>query len=438
MEDDESRSVKLAERAVEEHLRWKGKIQTLPKCPIGGIEDFAIWYTPGVAAAARAIAQDKEQSFELTGRGDQVAIVSDGSRVLGLGNIGPEAAMPVMEGKALLFKYLGGVDATPLCIARTEPSAIVDFVEAIAPSFGGINLEDLSTPKCFRVLEALETSLEIPVWHDDQQGTAVAAVAGLMGALRIVGKEIGKARISLIGAGAANTAVYRLLKAAGADPSLVRVCDSGGLLHGGRNDIEHDRVRLREKWMICTQTNPARQDGGIAEALEHADACLAFSEPGPDTISSEAVAGMAKDAIVFACANPTPEIWPETARQAGARIVATGRSDFSNQVNNALVFPGLFRGILDVRARRITERVALAAAAALVNRAAALGLDEEHLLPPLDDIEAAAAVAAAVASRARADGIAVRPLLQEDVYQHTVDRIRIARANATRCVTKAT
>lgn len=434
MSKAEARSLEIAARALEGHRRWHGKIQTIPKCPVTGIADFALWYTPGVAAAARAVAQDPMQSYELTGRGDRVAIVSDGSRVLGLGDIGPEAALPVMEGKALLFKYLGGVDATALCVARHETAEIVNFVHAIAPSFGAVNLEDIATPKCFRVLEDLQASLPIPVWHDDQQGTSAAAVAGLIAALEIVGKAMGEIRVALIGAGAANVSVYRLLKVAGADPARMRVCDSVGLLHSDRADLAADRDRLREKWMICTETNPERLEGGIAEALAGADACIAFSAPGPDLIAAEAVAGMVRDAIVFACANPTPEIWPETARQAGARIVATGRSDFPNQVNNALVFPGLFRGILDVGARRITERAALAAAHALVDRAKALGLGERSLLPPLDDIPSAAAVASAAAGAAMTEGLARLLISPEQVQEDTAARIAAARA-ATALIT---
>ena len=437
MSEDATRSADIARRALEGHRRWRGKIQALPKCPVRSIEDFALWYTPGVAAAARAVAENPAESYALTARGDRVAIVSDGSRVLGLGDIGPEAAMPVMEGKALLFKYLGGVDATPLCIARHDPQEIVDFVQAIAPSFGGVNLEDIATPKCFRVLETLQADLPIPVWHDDQQGTAAAVLAGLMGALEIVGKSMAEIRIGLIGAGAANVAVYRLLRAAGSDPARIRVCDSTGLLHADRADIAADRGRLREKWTICTETNPERRAGGIGAALDGMDVAIAFSTPGPEVIPAEAVAGMAREAIVFACANPTPEIWPETARQAGARIVATGRSDFANQVNNALVFPGLFRGVLDVRARHITDRTALAAARALEARAKARGLDETHLLPPLDDMEAAAEVAAAAAGAAMEAGLAGVTRAPEQVRADTLECISAARA-ATAALTGGT
>lgn len=435
MTQADRRSKDLAQRALEGHRRWHGKLQTLPKCPIQATEDFGLWYTPGVAAAARAIADVPEESFALTGRGDTVAIVSDGTRVLGLGGIGPQAALPVMEGKALLFKYLGGVDAIPLCIARSDTDGIVEFVRAIAPSFGGVNLEDIAAPKCFRVLEALQSGIDVPVWHDDQQGTAAAALAGLVSATRLVGKPIEAIRIALVGAGAANTSVFRLLKAAGVEPANVIVCDSKGLLHRNRPDIASDQNLLREKWAICCETNPECRDGGITEALAGADACVAFSSPGPDTIPQEAISGMACDAIVFACANPTPEIWPDAAKQAGARIVATGRSDFPNQVNNALVFPGLFRGILDVRATRISDHVALAAAEALVQRAVDLGLDDTHLLPPLDDIETAAAVASAAAAAARSEGSAGRTVHPADVREATRQRIVLARENAARCTT---
>lgn len=428
MKDSETRSADIAARALDAHRRWRGKIQSLPKCPVHGIDDFALWYTPGVAAVARAVAETPDEAWTLTGRGDRVAIVSDGSRVLGLGDIGAEAAMPVMEGKALLFKYLGGVDATALCIDAADPGKIVDFVRTITPSFGAVNLEDIATPKCFRVLEALQGTLPIPVWHDDQQGTAAVALAGLLSALDMVGKSLGEVRIALIGIGAANTAVYRLLKAAGADPDLMRVCDSKGLLHANRGDIAGDRNRLREKWAICNETNKDRLPGGISEALDGADVCIAFSRPGPGVIPPDAVSGMAADAILFACANPTPEIWPEVAQAAGARIVATGRSDFPNQVNNALVFPGLFRGILDVRAERITDGTALAAAHALVGRARALGLDGMALLPRLDDMESAAAVAAAAADSAQAEGIARIRRKPEQVWDDTIARIAAVRA----------
>jgi malate dehydrogenase (oxaloacetate-decarboxylating) len=428
MTDPKRRSAALAERAVAEHRRWRGKIQCMPKCPVQGYEDFAVWYTPGVAAAAQAVAADPGESFELTARGDRIAIVSDGSRVLGLGDVGPLAALPVMEGKALLFKYLGAVDAAPLCIDVHDEAGIAAFVEALSPSFGGVNLEDIATPKCFRILERLQKSSTIPVWHDDQQGTAAATLAGLQNALEVVGKALGEVRVALIGIGAANYSVYRLLKAAGANPEQIIACDSRGILHKNREDIAGNREPLREKWRVCQETNPERRAGGVREALDRADVCLAFSTPGPGVISPEAVRGMARDPIVFACANPTPEIWPEDARRAGAAITATGRSDFPNQVNNALVFPGLFRGVLDVRASSIGDAVALAAATALAAQARKNGLAPDRLLPRLDDADAAAAVAGAAAGAAMAEGVAKLQLAPETVVAQT--RLRIAETRA--------
>ncbi len=432
--DAETRSAALAERAVAEHRRWRGKIQTMPKCPLRGHEDFALWYTPGVAAAARAVAADPALAFELTAKGDTVAVVSDGSRVLGLGAVGPAAALPVMEGKALLMKYLGAVDAAPLCVDIQDEDGLVAFVEAIAPSFGAVNLEDIAAPKCFRVLERLQQSAPIPVWHDDQQGTAAAALAGLRNALEIVGKRLDAARIALVGIGSANYALYRLLKAAGVDPRQIVACDSVGALHADRADIGRDADRLREKWRVCRESNPERRTGGIAEALAGADVCVAFSRPGPDVISPDAVRAMARDAIVFACANPTPEIWPDDAKRAGAAIVATGRSDFPNQLNNALVFPGLFRGVLDARARRVTDAMALAASDALQTRARRLGLGPERLLPRLDDIDAAALGAGRTALAAAEDGAARAPVALDAVVERARERIKATRALAARLV----
>jgi malate dehydrogenase (oxaloacetate-decarboxylating) len=366
-------------RAVALHRRYRGKIATAAKVPMTDFADLAVWYTPGVAAASRAIAADPAAIYELTNRANTVAIVSDGSRVLGLGDIGPAAALPVMEGKALLFKHFGGVDAVPLCIAAPDAPAIVETVLALAPTFGAVNLEDIATPKCFRVLGDLREKLSIPVWHDDQQGTATAVLAGLLSGLAVVGKRLDAVRIALIGIGAANMAVYRLLKSQGVAPAAILACDSKGLLHQQREDLKARQDSLTEKWQVCRETNAGCRDGGIVEALSGADVCLAFSAPGPDTIPPSAVNGMARDAIVFACANPVPEIWPAAAKSAGARIVATGRSDFPNQVNNSLVFPALFRGVLDVRARRISDSMALAAAEALAAAARERGLTEASI-----------------------------------------------------------
>jgi malate dehydrogenase (oxaloacetate-decarboxylating) len=339
----------------------------LPKCPIRDFSDFAIWYTPGVAASSRTVQRDPELVYEHTNRGNLVAIVSDGTRVLGLGNIGPEAALPVMEGKALLFKYLGGVDAVPICLGTTDANDLVQAVKWLQPCFGAINLEDIAQPKCFKVLDRLRAELDIPVWHDDQQGTAMVLLAGLLNALKVVGKRLDRVRIGMIGAGAANIATYRILRASGMLPDAVVMCDSQGTLHRRRSDIEDHQLEFKARWSICTETNPDNVVGGILATLRGADVCIAFSRPGSDVISPDAVKAMAKDAIVFACANPVPEIWPWDAAAAGARIVATGRSDFPNQLNNSLEFPGLFRGVLDVRVRRITDAMGIAAARELAS-----------------------------------------------------------------------
>jgi malate dehydrogenase (oxaloacetate-decarboxylating) len=394
------------EEALELHRSYRGKIETIAKCPMASYDDLATWYTPGAAAPARAIAVHPDLAYELTNKGNTVAVVSDGSRVLGLGNIGPEAAMPVMEGKALLFKHFGAVDAVPICLDAHEPDAIIATVRALAPTFGGINLEDIAAPKCFRILQALRTDLPIPVWHDDQQGTAAVVLAALLNALDSVGKRLTDARIALIGIGAANMAVYRILVAEGVSPKFIVACDSRGTLHAGRSDIEAHQQELAEKWRICLESNPDRIAGGISEAVRGADVCLAFSTPGPDVIPPSAIQGMAGKAIVFACANPVPEIWPSQALEAGARIVATGRSDFPNQVNNSLVFPGLFRGVFDVRASAISDGMARAAARDLAEYARRGSAGNESILPRTDDVTAAAVVAAAVGVKAQEEGLA--------------------------------
>jgi len=401
-----ARARKPSEDALRLHPFYRGKVQILPKCPVRGLADFAIWYTPGVAAACQAIHARPDLVYEHTNKGNCIAIVSDGTRVLGLGDIGPEAGLPVMEGKALLFKYLGGVDAVPLCLGTTDPDEIVETVIRLEPSFGGVNLEDIAQPKCFRVLDALRAALTIPVWHDDQQGTATVLLAGLRNALAIVGKEIGRIRIAMVGMGAANVASYRLLKASGVDPTAIVACDSQGTLHRGRGDIEAAQDLYPDKWRVCLETNADGVIGGIAEALRGADVCLAFSTSGPGIVAPDAIRAMARDAVVFACANPVPELWPWEAAEAGARIVATGRGDFPNQVNNSLVFPGVFRGVLDVRARAITEGMVLAAAGELAACAETAGLREDRILPRMDDPDVAVRVAAATAGQAQREGMA--------------------------------
>jgi malate dehydrogenase (oxaloacetate-decarboxylating) len=396
----------LAQESLKLHAFYRGKVQTALKVPIRSYDDFALWYTPGVAAPCRAIHAEPELVYEHTNKGNTVAIVSDGTRVLGLGDIGPEAGLPVMEGKALLFKYLGGVDAIPLCLNTKDPDELIRTVQILGPSFGGVNLEDICQPKCFHVLDSLRASMPIPVWHDDQQGTALVVLAGLLNALKIVDKRLEQVRIALVGVGAANVAIYRLLIAAGACPARIVACDSKQSLHKGRADIERQSIAFADKWRICQETNEEGIVGGIAEALRGADVCLAFSTPNPQLIQPQWVGRMASDAIVFACANPTPEIMPGTARQAGARIVATGRSDFPNQVNNSLAFPGVFRGVLDVRARKINDAMMLAAAYELAALGRERGLAEDQILPRIDDQEAAVRVAVATGMKAQETGIA--------------------------------
>jgi len=314
--------------AMRLHPYYRGKVEVALKCRVRDFNDFAIWYTPGVAASCRAIAENPELVYEHTHKWNTVAVVSDGTRVLGLGDIGPKAGLPVMEGKALLYKYLGGVDAWPLMLDTKDPDKIIETVLLIQPGFGGVNLEDLSQPKCFRILDTLRGRAEIPVWHDDQQGTATVTLAGLLNALRLVGKKLGDVSIVFVGSGASNVACARLIFNSGADASRCRVVDSKGILHRGRSDVELRKAEYVDKWKMCQTTNAEGRQGGIPEAMKGADVVIALSKPGPGTLLPEWVRGMAQDAIVFACANPVPEIWPWEAKEGGAAIVATGSSDW--------------------------------------------------------------------------------------------------------------
>jgi malate dehydrogenase (oxaloacetate-decarboxylating) len=419
---------KPAEDALRLHPFYHGKVQTAPKCPIRDLADFATWYTPGVAASCRVVQEDELMAYEHTNKGNTVAIVSDGTRVLGLGDIGPTAGLPVMEGKALLFKYLGGVDAVPLCLDTKDPYRIILAVTWLQPAFGGINLEDISQPKCFRVLDMLRTDPEvrIPVWHDDQQGTATVILAGVINALKVVGKRKEDVQVALLGTGAANVATLRLLLASGIPFGHVIACDSKGILHPGREDIAQRRIEFVDKWRICQHSNAAERRGGPAEAMRGADLCIAASRPGPGTIQSEWVKGMAEDAILFACANPVPEIWPWEAQEAGARIVGTGRSDFANQINNSLGFPGIFRGVLDVRATTITDEMAIAAAEELARCAEEWELDEEHVVPTMDHWEVFPREAAAVGVKAQEQGVACLSLSRNELLDKARHTIRQA------------
>lgn len=416
------------EEATHLHSYYRGKIQTAAKCAIRGLDDFSIWYTPGVAAPCQAIQANEDLAYEYTNKGNTVAIVSDGTRVLGLGDIGPTAGLPVMEGKALLFKHLGGVDAIPICLDTKDTDEIVKAVRWLQPSFGGINLEDIAQPKCFHVLERLRSDpgVRIPVWHDDQQGTATVTLAAVLNALKIVGKRIEDIKVSLIGVGAANVATLRLLLASGVQFGNVIACDSGGILHPGREDIEKRKDEFAEKWQICLHSNAEGRRGGPAEAMRDTDVCIGLSKPGPGTIRPEWVRGMAEDAIVFPCANPIPEIWPWEAKRAGARVVGTGRSDFPNQINNSLGFPGIFRGVLDVRATTITDEMAIAAAEELARCAAERGLDADHILPTMEDWTVFAHEAAAVGMKAQEQGVARLHLSYDELLRKATDTIQQA------------
>lgn len=424
-----AKAKKPAQDALKLHPYYQGKIETAPKAVIRDFNDFAIWYSPGVAAPCREIHAHPEKVFEHTNKGNTVAVVSDGTRVLGLGDIGPEAAMPVMEGKAMLFKYLGGVDAMPVCLDTKDPYRIILAVKLIQPTFGGINLEDISQPKCFRVLDMLRTDPEvrIPVWHDDQQGTATVILAGVFNALKIVGKKIEDIKVSLIGTGAANVATLRLLLACGVQWGNVYACDSRGLLHPGRQDVEARKIEYVDKWRICLNSNAAGRVGGPAEAMRGTDLCIALSKPGPGTILPEWVAGMNKEAIIFPAANPIPEIWPWEAKEAGARIVGTGRSDFPNQVNNSLVFPAIFRGVLDVQATTITDEMAVAAAREVALFAEERGIDEDNIMPTMDEWEVFPREAVAVARKAQEQKVARLNLSADELYRQAEAKIRHAR-----------
>ena len=420
-----AKAKKPSEDAMRLHPVYRGKLAVTPKCQIRDLNDFAVWYTPGVAAPCRDIVQYPEHVYQHTNKGNFVAVVSDGTRVLGLGNIGSLAALPVMEGKAILFKYLGGVDAFPICLDTTDPEEIIQACKWLAPTFGGINLEDIEKPKCFYILERLRAEMPIPVWHDDQQGTAAITLAGLLNALKIVNKSKSEVKIAQIGAGAANLAIARVLIAAGFPPEHFLMVDTKGILHAGREDLKTDATPAKRH--MCQISNAQGRTGSIPEALQGADVCLALSQPGPGTIKPEWIATMAKDSIVFACANPVPEIWPWEAKAAGARIVATGRSDFANQVNNSLGFPGIFRGVLDVGARTITDEMCITAAETVAECAEEKGLSEDYILPHMDEWQVFAREAAAVGMKAIQQGVARYVLSQEELYAKAEDAIKKAR-----------
>lgn len=386
-----------AKESLRLHGEWKGKLEVIATVPLKTAEDLSLAYTPGVAQPCLAIAEDVDLSYSLTRRHNLCLVVTDGTAVLGLGDIGPEAAMPVMEGKCVLFKAFGDVDAFPLCVKSKDVEEIVHTIQMISGSFGGVNLEDISAPRCFEIERRLKESCDIPIFHDDQHGTAVVTLAALTNALKLVGKRKERVKTVINGAGAASISIARLLLADGF--SDITLCDRGGIIYEGRregmNPFKAEMARL---------TNRAGKKGSLADAMAGADVFVGVSAPG--TVTEQMVAAMAKDAIVLACANPTPEIFPEAAKAGGAAVVATGRSDFPNQVNNVLAFPGIFRGAFDVRARDINDEMKLAAAYALAGLIREDELAADFIIPKALDRRVAPAVAAAVAEAARKSGVA--------------------------------
>jgi len=393
------------------HKFYGGKIEVMPKCAIRNLQDFNIWYTPGVAQVCKDIEKDKDKAYELTSKWNYVAVVSDGTRVLGLGDIGGQAGMPVMEGKALIFKYLGGVDAFPICLATKNEEEIIQAVKWIEPSFGGINLEDLSSPKCFSILDRLRKEMSIPVWHDDQQGTAAVILAATVNALKFVGKKLHSAKFTIVGSGAANTRTFYVLTAAGVDPKNIVMTDSSGIL-----SISRDDLKSSYKWDLALKSNGEGLEGGLREACKGSDILIAASKPGPGVIKMNDVRVMASNAVVFACANPIPEIWPWEAKEAGVKVVATGRSDFPNQVNNSLVFPAIFRGALDVRAKTITDEMCISSAKALARYAEEKGLSENYIIPAMDEWEIYPLQAAETGTMAVDQGLARKKMSKKEIY----------------------
>lgn len=385
-----------AAESLKKHYEWRGKMETKVKVPVATKEDLSLAYTPGVAQPCLEIQKDVTKSFELTNRWNSVAVVTDGTAVLGLGDIGPEAGMPVMEGKCVLFKAFGDVDAIPLCIRSTDTDTIIETVALLAGSFGGINLEDISAPRCFEIERRLKERCDIPIFHDDQHGTAVVTLAALINALKIVGKDIHDIQVVTLGAGAAGVAIIKLLMAMGLENVIM--CDRHGAIYEGREDLN------QEKKEMAAISNKKKIKGSLAEVMKGADVFIGVSAPG--TVTPEMVKSMAKDSILFPMANPTPEIMPDEALAAGAAVVGTGRSDFANQINNVLAFPGIFRGALDVRAKDINDAMKIAAAQALAELVDAKDLSPEYIIPHAFDPRVKDAVAKAVAQAARDTGVA--------------------------------
>ncbi len=417
--------------ALKMHKFYQGKMQTIPKAPVYGINWFNAWYTPGVSRVSTSIRDDNDTSYDLSNRGNLVAVVSDSTRVLGDGNCTPPGGLGVMEGKAFLMKYLGGIDAIALCIdsrnANGEHDAekIIEFVKMVQPSFGAINLEDISQPNCYRVLDVLREECDIPVWHDDAQGTACVTLAALINALKLVNKKIEEVKIVYLGAGASNTTIARIINHAGADPAKSIMFDSKGALHAGRKDIASD-PRFYRKWEICSVSNPKRLET-MEEAIKDADVLISLSTPGPDLVKQNWIQLMGEKPIVFVCANPVPEIYPHSAKEAGAYIVATGRGDFPNQVNNSVGFPGILKGALLVKARKITDEMAIAAAKSIASFSEKRGIHPDNIIANMNETDVFPHEAADVAMQAIKDGVARKTMTWQEAYdqaKHDISHTR--------------
>ena len=428
----QAKTLFLKNLSTEAHRFYGGKMQTVPKCGVYGLNWFNVWYTPGVSKVSTTIRDDNDASFALSNRGNLVAVVSDSTRVLGDGDCTPPGGLGVMEGKAMIMKYLGGVDAVPLCVdsrgpdGKNDPAKIIEFVKMAQHSFGAVNLEDISQPNCFRVLDELREACDIPVWHDDAQGTACVTLAGLLNALKLTGRKLADAKIVLLGAGASNTTIARLILSDGGDGAKMIVFDTKGSLHLGREDIKGDKRNYR-KWELCEKTNPGRVPT-MEEAMKGADVLIALSTPGPGTVKREWVRSMADKAVVFVCANPVPEIWPYAAKEEGAAIVATGRGDFPNQVNNSVCFPGILKGALLVRARKITDGMAICCAHSIANFSEKRGISAGNIIATMEETEVFAVEAADVAQQAIKEGVARITLSWDEVYKRAKADIAAARS----------
>lgn len=414
------------------HTYYQGKMQTVPKAGIWGFNWFNVWYTPGVSAVSTAIRDNNEASFQLSNRSNLVAVVSDSTRVLGDGDCTPSGGMGVMEGKAMLMKHLGGIDAIALCVdnrnqdGTPNPDKIIDFVKMLTPCVGAVNLEDISQPNCYKVLDVLRSECQIPVWHDDAQGTACVTLAGLLNALKLTNRNIENTKAVLYGAGASNTTIASFLLQSGLKLHNLIVFDSKGALHINRDDVKTNPSKFKQ-WELAQKTNPDCLET-MEQAMTNADVLIALSTPGPNTIKAEWISLMNDKAIVFACANPVPEIYPYAAKEAGAYIVATGRGDFFNQVNNSLGFPGILKGALLVRAKKITDSMAIRAAHSLADFAEKRGIDKDNILPTMDETDVFAQEAADVAMQAIADGVAGLQVTWDAAYQQAKAEIENARA----------